>query len=377
MSEPSLPRPHRPRVRDFLEHPLLARMSELIEQAEERHGKMRSISVNITRHCNIRCEGCYFFGQGLDRFGEVTDPAAIDAFIAREKARGTNTITLVGGEPSLYMDRVRPFYENFRLYFVVNGLRPVPYEGFEDMNIAVSVWGDHEYDKKMRGSGKIDILARSLEHFRDDPRVHYYYTVAWDKAHMIEPVVDEIVANGNRVFFSYYGHVEEADFEARERGFAEVRSEIDRMIERHPAHVLTTSYLAKVGTTQDLMGERWGYDVCPNISPVHPDNAERLANGKPYNSHFRPFNTDLETTSRCCMGETLTCDDCYNIWPHTTWIMINQRKHMRSLEDFGNWLSSAFVFYLLVRWVDFDEGVKLLPEIHDFQASLRRAGVSR
>ncbi|MCB9881925.1 MAG: radical SAM protein [Planctomycetes bacterium] len=375
--DPSTPRPKkRSRIREYLDHPLLSKINAEIEKGVARNGKMRSISLNMTKVCNIRCEGCYFFGQGLDQYAEIKDVEQIQEFIRKEKERGTNTITLVGGEPSLYMDRVKLFYEHFNLYFVVNGLRPVPYEGFEDMNIAVSVWGDHEYDKQMRGSGKIDIFAKALKNFAHDPRVHYYFTVAHDKAHMIEPVVEEIVAHGNRVFFSYYGHVEGISPEERDAGFAQVRAEIDRMIERHPDRILTTSYLSLVGTTQKLYDDTWGYDVCPNISQLHPDNQERLQNGKPYNVHFRPYNTDMETTSRCCMGDTLTCDDCYNIWPHTTWVMINQRKHMRSLKEFGYWMTSCYVFYLLTRWVDFDRAIELLPEIHEFQKELREMEVS-
>ena len=100
-------------------------------------------------------------------------------------------------------------------------------------------------------------------------------------------------------------------------------------------------------------------------------NAARIANGKPYNEHFRPYNTDLKTTSRCCMGEQLSCDDCYNIWPHTTWIMMHQRKHMGSMLEFANWLTTSYVFSLLTRWVDYDAGVRLLPEIHALLSELR------
>ncbi len=365
----------RRRASDYLRHPLLKELHSEIQAGVRRHGQLKSISLNITKVCNLRCQGCYFFGQGLDATPEgATDPDKVEAFIAAEKARGTNTITFVGGEPSLYLDRVRRFADDFQLYLVVNGLRPIPYEGFEDLNIGVSVWGDHEYDKRMRGGGKIDVFARALENFRGDPRVHFYFTVGSDNAHMIEPVVKEVVAEGHRVFFSFYGHVE-VEAGERDAGFAEVRSEIERMTELYPAHVLTSSYLAKVGTTQELMGERWGYDQCPNISPVRPENAERIENGKPYNKHFRPFNTDLETTSLCCMGETLSCEDCYNIWPHTTWIMANQRKHMGSMEDFSNWLISSYVFYLLVRWVDWDRGLELMPEIHRFERSLRQGSL--
>ncbi|MDZ7362640.1 MAG: hypothetical protein ONB46_18230, partial [candidate division KSB1 bacterium] len=35
-----------------------------------------------------------------------------------------------------------------------------------------------------------------------------------------------------------------------------------------------------------------------------------------------------------------------------------------SQQEFTNWLTTMYLFYLINRIVDFDEGIKLLPEIH-------------
>ena len=40
------------------------------------------------------------------------------------------------------------------------------------------------------------------------------------------------------------------------------------------------------------------------------------------------------------------------------------KKHLSSKREFTNWLSTMYLFYLINRLVDFDEGIKLLPEIH-------------
>lgn len=353
---------------EYLTDPFLNQLYREVREA----GALRSIMLDATHVCNLRCTGCYFFAEEMDASKAPRDEREFDAFVVREKARGTNFITIAGGEPSLMLRRVKKLYDNFRVLCVTNGLRPIPVEGFENMSIAVSLWGDHQTDKMLRGGGKIDVFAKALEHFKDDRRAIFYYTVCDGRAHEIEPVVEQCVANGNRVFFSYYedlGGLGEG-FDHR-KGYVESRREIHRMIERHPDRVLTTSYLTEVISTGRLFDEEWGYDVCTNVTYDHPGNAARVANGKPLMPHFRAYMPDLTTTRRCCVGDARDCGTCKNTWPHMGWIMVNMEKHLGSIEAFTNWLTSVYVFYLMIRAVDFDRGVKLLPEIHARQRRLR------
>jgi hypothetical protein len=44
--------------------------------------------------------------------------------------------------------------------------------------------------------------------------------------------------------------------------------------------------------------------------------------------------------------------------------MLNMRRHLGSKQEFTNWLTTMYLFYLMNRFVDFDAGVSLLPEIH-------------
>jgi hypothetical protein len=328
-------------------------------------GALKAILVDITHVCNIRCEGCYFFAEDMDQHRAPSDEAALDAFIEREKARGTNYVTVAGGEPSLVLDRLKKIYDNFWLIAVTNGLRRIPYEGFENMPIAVSVWGDHETDTRLRGGGKIDVFARALENYKDDPRAVWYFTTFAGNAHEIESVVEQCVANGNCVGFNFYGDLAGMGgvFDHRQ-GFDQVRHEINRMIERYPDRILLTSYIYEVIATGQLYDEEWGYDVCASVSVDYEKNAERLKNGKPYNPHFRAYNADLTTTRRCCIGEDRDCSTCLDIWAHTSWIMLNMKRHIGSKQEFTNWLTSLYFFYLINRVVDFEAGIQLLPEIH-------------
>lgn len=352
---------NRGELQEYLEDPFLRQMYEAVESA----GHLKSITVDLTHVCNLRCKGCYFFAEDMDASKSPKDEAVFDDFIAREKARGTNYMSVLGGEPSLQLDRLRKLNDNFLVLAATNGIRKIPFHGFERMAITLSLWGDHETDKLLRGGGKIDVFQRSLRNYRDDPRVWWYFTVSAGNAHEVENVVRQCVENGNYIYFNYYEDNEDlgGSFDHR-LGFGEVRRAVDRMIERYPDRIVSTSYLNQVVTTNRLYDQVWGYDVCPTVSENAPKNRARLANGYRYNAHFRAYNPDLQTVRRCCVGEDRDCAKCYNAYARHTWIMINKRLHMGSKQEFTNWLTAVFTFYLVVHAIDFDWGVKLLPEIH-------------
>ncbi|MCA8954582.1 MAG: hypothetical protein KDC87_00830 [Planctomycetes bacterium] len=353
----------------WLTDPLLARMHGAIRAA----GPIRSISVDLTTVCNLRCTGCYFFAEGMDRAAEPSD---LGAFVASERARGTNFVTVVGGEPSLALDRLKVLYDAFKLSVATNGTRPIPFDGFEDLPIGVAVWGDHATDSALRAAGRRSLFREALEIYRGDPRAFFYYTVAPGHAHEVDSVVDQCVANGNRVLFNFYSDVAGRGGELDHRqGFAAVRTAIERVIARHPSHILMTARLAEVISTGQLFGERWGHASCTSITFDHPANAARIRNGRPFNGHFRAYATDLTTTRRCCTGVDRDCGTCFDTWQHFSWVMLNLRRHAGSLRDFTEWLASSYLFYLINRLVDVAEGVRLLPEIHRRTAELATAGL--
>lgn len=352
----------RERVTEYMEDPFLRQLDELIKGV----GFLQAISLDLTHVCQLRCEGCYFFAEQMDGSKAPKDEAVFDEFIESEKKRGTNYMTVLGGEPSLQLGRLKKLHDNFTILPVTNGIRRIPREGFEKMSIAISVWGDHEIDTMLRGRGKIDVFAKALKNYEGDERAGFYFTASAGNAHIIESVVDEIVANGNMVYFSYYEDKNELGgaFDDKQ-GYASVRREIDRMIDKYPDRILTTSYAAKIATTDKLYDLTWGYDVCPIISSNLEKNAARMRNGQPYSPHFRAYLPDLKTVRRCTVGEDSDCNSCHNAYARHTWILINRDLHLDSKQEFTNWLTSVFMFYLAGGAIDRDEGLKLLPEIHE------------
>jgi len=356
------------KLKEYLQDPFLQRLYSEIREA----GPLRSISVDLTHDCNLRCTGCYFFEEGMDSI-DVPIEKDFDDFIEREKSRGTNFVTIVGGEPSLVIHRIKKIYDNFKTNVATNGLIKIPFEGLENLPIGISIWGKRETDSALRGNGKQDLFGKALENYRNDPRAFWYYTVAPGYVSEIEEVVKTCIENGNSVLFNYYSDLTNSGGDLNhERGFQEVKKEIDRMIERYPGKILMTPFFNEVIADGNLLGEKWGYDVCTNLSTNYSGNSERLENGSPFNPHFRAYNADFKSTRRCCTGIDRDCDSCFDTWEHFSWVLVNTKKHLNSLENFTNWLTTMYLFYYINRMVG--KGRPILAEIQQYLNERRLVG---
>jgi len=334
-------------------------------------GSVRPIVVDVTHKCNLRCKGCYFFAEDMDKHKPPREEEDFDKFIEQERTRGTNYMTVVGGEPALRLARLKKLHDNFHILPYTNGAIPIPRVGFEKLNIAVSLWGGHETDKALRGNDKDDVFEASLKNYKDDPRAVWYYTTTPGNAHEVMPVVEEIVANGNYIMFSFYEDHDHlgAGFDHRS-GFERVRQEILRAIEKYPDRILTTAYLAEVATTNKLYDLQWGYDVCPAVSADNPRNAGRIQNGNVYSRHMRCYMPDLKTTRRCPVGEDHDCSACYNVFARLTWILINSQLHLKTKAEFERWIGTAYTFYVFTGLIDRAHGAKQIAQIHARSAKL-------
>lgn len=350
------------RVKDYLSDPFLASLAKEIEKC----GSLRPAVVDLTHKCNLRCKGCYFFAEKMDDFKPPQGDGEFDNFVFKEKTRGTNYMTVVGGEPALKLKRLKKLHDNFHILPYTNGAIPIPREGFETMNIAVSLWGGHDTDKALRGSDRDDIFAKSLINYKDDPRAVWYYTTTPGNADEILPVVDEIVANNNYIMFSFYEDHENlgAKFDHR-NGFKDVNREIGRAIDKYPDRILTTKYLAEVATTSKLYEQEWGHAVCPAVSADNIKNAERIKNGYVYSEHMRCYMPDLKTTRRCPVGEDHDCSSCFNVFARLTWIAINQGLHLETKEEFERWLTTAYTFFVFTGFIQLQHGAKTIAKIHE------------
>lgn len=332
----------------YLEDPLLDSAYAAIKEA----GPIRSVSLDITNECNLRCKGCYYFGEGMDNYATAQDTHLND-WINHETERGTNFVTIVGGEPSLALPRLKRIYDHFKINVATNGIEKIPVEGFENLPIGVAIWGNASTDSHLRANGRRNLFNESLRNYKYDERAFWYYTVAPGFSHEVEEVVDRCVQNGNRVLFNYYSDLSGlgGGFDFR-HGFSQVQDVIDRMTEKYPGKILSTPYFNKVISTGKLFEMNWGFEVCTNLSENFSANEERLRSGAPSNKHFRAYNADFSTTRRCCTGTTRNCDSCFDTWEHFSWVMLYFRRHLHSKQEFTNWLSTMYLFYAINRIIE-------------------------
>jgi hypothetical protein len=348
-------------LRDFLQDPFLSQLLNEIKVA----GSMRSSLIDITHKCNLRCTGCYYFVENMDQYKKAKDDKEFEAFIEQERQRGTNMLTVVGGEPALEVERLQMLAQYFKLTVVTNGSIPIPQDGLENVRIAVSFWGDEQQDIILRGRGKEDIFSKALTNFKQDSRAGFYYTTLPGHSGGIASATERMVQNGNYVAYNFYADLaNQGGIYNHKIGFKKPIDQINLMIDLYPDRIVSSPYINNTISNRQLFGTAWGYNVCPSVTYDHPENAERIANGKQYPSQFRAYNADLKTTRRCCIGNARDCETCTDLWATYGWIVGSMKEHLRSYKDFSNWLLTSYIFYMQTGFIDLTKNAYKLPEIY-------------
>ena len=306
---------------------------------------IRSSIYDVTNACNLRCQGCFFFSSGEHLTGEATELSAWQRFVAAEKARGVNLAILIGGEPTLHLDRVEAFYQQLPSFCATNGLIKVPRDRFPDMMVGISLWGEADTEKALRGR---DTFAVSAKNYEGDAHTYYLYTITSRQLGRIETMVSRIRDIGVKVHFQLLSNDENAPgFSWTEAQLVDVRAEMDELLARYPDTVISSRYYHQVLTTGSMLGRRFGWAECPSVSETHDTRRpqpRRLI-------RFRRWAADLETTHRCCTSATRDCASCKDGAAHMSWVMVNKRDHMRTAESLRDWIEVYEMFAKLYRFI--------------------------
>jgi len=306
---------------------------------------IRSSIYDVTNRCNLRCKGCFFFSSGEHHVTEETDRGQWENFVDKEKERGVNLAILIGGEPTLCMDRVEAFYKRLPTYCATNGLIKVSRDKFPDMMVGISLWGGREDEEVLRGR---DTFAISSENYAGDPNTYYLYTITPRQVGKIEPVIKRIADVGLKVHLQLLSNDEGVNgFSWREEELRDLRGEMDEMLDEYPQTVISSKYYHEVITTGKMMGRRFGWEECPSVTESRDDRKpqpRRLI-------HFFRWASDLQTVHRCCTSATRDCSTCKDGAAHMSWIMVNKRDHMNSTKDLQNWIEVYEMFAKLYRFI--------------------------
>ena len=307
---------------------------------------IRSSIYDVTNRCNLRCKGCFFFSSGEHEAAkEEMDITRWEAFVDKETARGVNLAILIGGEPTLCMDRVEAFYKRLPTFCATNGLIKVPRDRFPDMMLGISLWGDEADERVLRGK---DAFSISSKNYAGDPHTYYLYTITPKQLGKTDRIIKKIRNAGLKVHMQLLSNDEGVDgFHWQPEELAQIRSEMDEVLDHYPDTVISSKYYHEIITTGKMMGRPFGWMECPSVTdPLDKRDPKprRLTN-------FIRWASDLDTMHRCCTSETRDCSTCKDGAAHMSWVMVNKRAHMQSTRELQNWIEIYEMFAKLYQFI--------------------------
>ena len=307
---------------------------------------IRSSIYDVTNRCNLRCKGCFFFSSDEHKAApEEMDIRKWEAFIDREKARGVNLAILIGGEPTLCLDRVEAFYRRLSTFCATNGLIKIPRDRFPDMMLGISLWGDEEDEKILRGRDAFSISSRN---YAGDRNVYYLYTITPRQIGQTERIVRKIRDAGLKVHMQLLSNDEGVNgFSWEPAQLAAIRAEMDAMLDGYPDTVISSKYYHEIITTGTMLGRRFGWNECPSVTQP----LDRRSPPPKRLIDFIRWASDLHTMHRCCTSETRDCGTCKDGAAHMSWVMVNTRAHGRTTRDLQNWIEVYEMFAKLYQFI--------------------------
>ncbi|MCP4629443.1 MAG: radical SAM protein [bacterium] len=307
---------------------------------------IRSSIYDVTNKCNLRCKGCFFFSSDEHKAAvEEMDTQKWKTFIDREMHRGVNLAILIGGEPTLYLDRVEAFYKRLPSFCATNGLIKIPRDRFPDLMLGISLWGDEADEKILRGK---DTFSISSKNYEGDPNVYYLNTLTPKQIGKIERIIRKICGVGLKVHLQLLSNDEGVDgFSWKPEQLETIRLEMDAMLDKYPETVISSKYYHEIITTGKMLGRSFGWNECPSVTQpldTRDPQPKRLI-------EFIRWASDLNTMHRCCTSETRDCSICKDGAAHMSWVMVNKRAHIRTTKDLQNWIEVYEMFAKLYQFI--------------------------
>jgi hypothetical protein len=213
------------------------------------------------------------------------------------------------------------------------------------MMVGISLWGDEEDEKTLRGR---DTFSVSRKNYEGDNYTYYLYTITPKQIGKIERIIKKIADVGLKVHMQLLSNDEGVDgFFWTEQELSAIRIEMDEMLDRYPETVISSKYYHEIITTGKMLGRPFGWNECPSVTkPLDTRNPQpkRLI-------EFIRWAADLQTMHRCCTSETRDCSTCKDGAAHMSWVMVNKRAHLRSAGDLQNWIEVYEMFGKLYKFI--------------------------
>jgi len=317
---------------------------------------------DLTKRCNLRCEGCFFFeGELSVIYPEAKTDAEYDAFFADEVRRGVNYPHFAGAEPALVQERLRIAARHWRrgLVYTNGTVRIDPEIRFM---IHVSLWGNPETDAHLRGA---PVFRKAVQNYRGDRRALVMMTINRRNVAEIPDVVRACADAGMRLSFNHYSpsrqykrRVEAGDdhhddmsfrFSTRDdnlmlRGddLARVRDLIGRALDDAPETVMYSRFYNEwINTARP----RFAIDAATGMATDCPIlNMPR----------HRQYHVDFSFSDDECCIANIDCSGCRHYVAGYTKIMAERRSYLDSIERFRGWVE-VFDTWSRLHFPDWDD----------------------
>jgi len=319
--------------------------------------RVKASEYHITNACNIRCQNCWFYEYGFDKTSrEASADDAWHELISRERDRGVTSALLIGGEPTLFLNRVRLFVDAMEFVTISsNGLRLVPKE-FDRVAIALTLFGGGPLDDELRGirpnGRRINgLFEKALANYRNDDRATFILALSRESSVFLDETVRRIRDNGNQVTFNFYSGYSTADplrSTSIDDAFIE---EVLAVQQRYRETVVCHPYYVRASLTGKTHWGAFGYETCPSVSISHPDHKERVRNGNPVLPHFNSFAADARSVNFCCTSGH--CEGCRDSQAVYSWLLVSLHAFTDSRESLLNWIEIAESYWRQFVWSPF------------------------
>lgn len=312
----------------------------------KRHAPKIVISgYDITKRCNLRCEGCFFFeGDLSSNYSDDHTLEEYETFFTQESARGITYPHFAGAEPALVQDRLRianKYWKRGLIY--TNGTVKIDPE--ITFMLHVSLWGNEQTDARYRGA---PVFKRGLKNYQGDPRVVFMYTINHQNIDSIDELIGMCKDSGMRISFNHYSpsrqynkklasaadHDERSTFRFSTKtdnliltseDLLRTRDILDRAIDDHPETVIYSHYY-----------NSWVNDPKPRYQ-VGANNwaTDCVILNKTYH---RQYHSDFSYSDKECCVANIDCNSCRHYVAGYTMVMDKFHAHLESAQSFANWL---------------------------------------
>ncbi len=334
----------RHRFKDLLLDPKINRRWEKVR----KYFFLRESTYDMTRRCNIRCDGCYYY-EGDKQFApENRDPEAWRRLLRAEKKRGVTYVVLAGAEPSLVPDLCEVCHQEIPLGAIAtNGIKRIP-ESVR-YKIHISVWGNDDTSARVRH--RKEMLKEQIGNYGGDDRAVFVFTFTRDNIMDAREVLEVLSKNRCRVTFNTFsapvGY--EGPLRHTRTSLGQLRQVMAELLAEYPETLLFSPYNIVSHTHTKGLHDLY---ACP-YPRMNPSKAQGLGRS------FRQYRTDLSWNrdAACCVPDT-DCADCRHYAAGSAIVTAKLFRHGTDPDAFRAWLDYVDT-YLAVWVMGYEKGENL------------------